>query len=64
MRKSDQSGTVIEVKKVEEIIQKSNVTAYKLIADLEALRILKEISGTRRDRLCVFQDYLDLFSSD
>ena len=53
---------VIEVSKVEEIIQKSNVTAYKLISDLEQLEILKEISGGQRNKLYVFKDYLDLFN--
>jgi len=53
---------VIEVSKVEEIIQKSNVTAYKLIYDLEQLEILKEISGGQRNKLYVFKDYLDLFN--
>ena len=53
---------VIEVSRVEEIIQKSNVTAYKLISDLEQLEILKEISGGQRNKLYVFKDYLDLFN--
>ena len=53
---------VIEVSRVEEIIQKSNVTAYKLISDLEKLEILKEISGGQRNKLYVFKDYLDLFN--
>ena len=52
---------VIEVSKVEKIIKKSNVTAYKLISDLEQLEILKEISGAQRNKLYVFKDYMDLF---
>ncbi len=52
---------VIEVSKVEGIIKKSNVTAYKLISDLEQLEILKEISGAQRNKLYVFKDYMDLF---
>jgi len=55
---------IVEVSKVEEIIKKSNVTAYKLIADLERLEILKEISGAQRNKLYVFKDYLDLFKSN
>lgn len=54
---------IIEVSKIEEIIQKSNVTAYKLISDLEQLEILKEISGAQRNKLYVFKDYLDLFNN-
>ena len=55
---------VIDVSKVEEIIKKSNVTAYKLISDLEQLEILKEISGAQRNKLYVFKDYLDLFKNN
>ncbi len=52
---------VINVEKVESIIEKSYVTAYKLINDLEKLAILKELSGTQRNKVYVFKDYLDLF---
>lgn len=55
---------IIEVTKVEELIQKSSVTAYKLLADLERLDIIKEISGAQRNKLFVFKDYLDLFNHD
>ena len=55
---------IIEVTKVEEILQKSSVTAYKLLADLERLDIIKEISGAQRNKLFVFKDYLDLFNQD
>lgn len=53
---------IIEVTKVEEILQKSSVTAYKLLADLERLDIIKEISGAQRNKLFIFKDYLDLFN--
>lgn len=55
---------IIEINKVEELIQKSSVTAYKLLADLERLEIIKEISGAQRNKLYVFKDYLDLFNHD
>lgn len=55
---------VIHVAVVEKIIGKSNVTAYKLIAKLEELQILKEISGSQRNRLYAFKTYLDLFEED
>lgn len=57
------SQPVIQVSKVEEIIGKSYVTSYKLINDLEELEILKEISGTQRNKLYIFKDYLDLFKA-
>ena len=54
---------VIDVSKIEKIMAKSKATQYKLIADLERLKILKEISGGQRNKLYVFQDYIDLFNN-
>lgn len=54
---------IIDVSKVEDLIQKSNVTAYKLISDLEKLEVLTEISGAQRNKLYIFKDYVDLFKS-
>ncbi|WP_047417435.1 Fic family protein [Cellulophaga sp. Hel_I_12] len=55
------SNPVIDVNRVEKIIQKSNVSAYKLIASLEQLDILGEITGGQRGRLYIFKDYVNLF---
>lgn len=55
---------IIEISKVEELIEKSSVTGYKLLADLERLSIIKEISGAQRNKLFVFKDYIDLFNHD
>jgi Fic family protein len=52
---------IINVSKVEQIIEKSNVSSYRLIADLEKLEILKEITGTQRNKLYSFTPYIDLF---
>lgn len=52
---------IINAAKVEQIIGKSSVSAYKLIADLENLGILKEITGEQRGRIYVFDDYIALF---
>jgi hypothetical protein len=54
---------VIDVIKVESIIEKSRVSAYKLIATLEAANILKEVTGGQRGKIYIFKDYLDLFGS-
>ena len=54
---------IIDVVQVEKLIHKSNVSSYKLIADLEKLQIIKEVTGGQRGRLYVFKDYLDLFHS-
>lgn len=50
-----------DAQKVQEIIGKSNVSAYKLIADLERLGILEEITGAQRGRVYVFREYLELY---
>ncbi len=39
----------------------SPASAYKLIADLERLGILKEVTGSKRGRMYVFDAYLGLF---
>jgi Fic family protein len=52
---------MIDVNKVVEVTNVSKKTAYNLIADLEKLKILKEITGGKRDKLYVFDNYLKLF---
>lgn len=52
---------IIDVAQVEKLINKSNVSSYKLISDLEKLHILKEVTGGQRGRLYLFKDYIDLF---
>lgn len=54
---------VIDVHRVESIIEKSNVSAYKLIKSMEELEILHEITGSQRNRLYIFKDYIDLFKN-
>lgn len=54
---------MIEVNKVIEITEVSQRTAYSLIADLEELEILKEVTGAKRGKVYVFKDYLNLYSS-
>lgn len=52
---------LIEVNKIHEILDVSKRTAYNLINDLETLNILKEITGSKRDKRYVFDRYLKLF---
>lgn len=52
---------MIEVTQIMEAAGVSKRTAYNLLADLERLDILKEITGGKRDKLYVFDDYLKLF---
>jgi Fic family protein len=55
---------ILEVERVQKIIQKSNVTAYKLLNTLEEKQILQEVSGAQRNKLYVFKDYINLFKID
>jgi Fic family protein len=52
---------VVDVKWAVQIIGVSTNTAAALIADMVSFGVLTEITGQRRNRLFVFQDYLDLF---
>lgn len=52
---------LINAEKVSEITGISMPSAYKLIIDLEKLDILKEITGSQRGRVYVFENYLRLF---
>jgi Fic family protein len=52
---------IVDVAKVEQIIGKSNVSAYKLIADMQDLGILQKITSGHRNRIYSFKQYLELF---
>lgn len=54
---------VIIASQVAQIIQKTNVSAYRLITDLEKAGILKEVTGSERNRIYVFKDYMDIFTN-
>lgn len=56
------SNPVIDAQKVGEIIEKTPQSAYLLISKLEDLKIIKEITGLQRNRLYIFDDYLDIFN--
>ncbi len=55
---------VINATSLAAIIQKSSVSAYRLLSELESLAILEEITGGQRGRVYVFRDYLKLFESN
>jgi len=57
------SQPVIDAAKMGMITDKSKATNYKLLDDLEKLGILKEITGAQRNKLYIFNDYLELFRS-
>ena len=54
---------IVNANTVATVIDKSPASVYKLLKDMEDLKIIKEITGSERGRLYMFSDYLDLFSS-
>ncbi len=52
---------VIDATTAAAVIEKTSVTAYKLIENLETLGILTEITRATRGKLYIFKDYIDLF---
>jgi Fic family protein len=52
---------LINAQKAKEIISLSLPSVYKLIDDLEKQKIIKEITGSKRGKLYLFEDYIKLF---
>ena len=52
---------VLDVSRVMKITEKKQFSGYKILKKMEELHIIKEISGSQRNRLYVFEDYLSLF---
>lgn len=52
---------VVHAQQAKEITGLSLPSVYKLIAELEKLEIIKEITGAKRGKLFVFKDYTKLF---
>lgn len=52
---------IVSIPEVIRIINKSSQTAYNLIADLERLKIVNEITGGQRNKFYVFEPYINLF---
>lgn len=56
------NNPIIDASVVAKVIDKTPASAYKLIASLESLEIIREITGSQRGRLYLFNNYMDLFS--
>ncbi len=54
---------MIDVSNVSEVTALSAASAYKLVADLEKFGILKEVTGGKRGKMYIFDNYLKLFRS-
>ena len=55
------SEPVMSAKAVGECLNTTHPSANNLVRDFQKIGILKEITGFKRNRLFVFNDYLDLF---
>ncbi len=51
----------IDASKITKLCEISSASAYKIISDMEKIDILKEITGAKRGKIYVFEDYLKLF---
>jgi len=52
---------MINAQKAKEITGVSLPTVYKLLNHLESLKIIREITGAKRGKIYLFEDYVDLF---
>lgn len=52
---------IINVDRVQDLIDKKSATAYRLLDLLEEKKIIVEITGSQRNKLFVFDEYLKLF---
>jgi len=54
---------IISVQDIINITKVSIATAYKIISELENYKIIKEITGRKRERIFKFESYLKLFEN-
>jgi Fic family protein len=52
---------VVNAQDVAEVLKISQVSAYKIIDDFREIKILREMTGFKRNRYFIFHEYLDLF---
>lgn len=52
---------VTDVQKMKALTNLSFPSVYKLIADMERLKIIEEITGLKRSKIYIFKDYINLF---
>ncbi len=58
------SKPIINVKDVENLLQLTTKPANTIIKNFEDLGILKEITGYKRNRLFLFEEYYKLFADN
>lgn len=58
-----QRPIIHDITMIEKTADISTASAYKLLADLEKLGIIKEITGGKRGKIYMFKDYVALFKA-
>ncbi len=55
------SKPIVDANEIAKVLEVNISTAHRLIQDLEKLKILKEQTGYKRNRVFIFENYLKLF---
>jgi len=55
------SKPIIDAAEAAKVLNVNISTAHRLIQDFEKLKILKEQTGYKRNRVFIFENYLNLF---
>ena len=55
------SKPIVEAYEIASVLDVNIATAYRLIQDLEKLKILKEQTGYKRNRVFMFEEYLNIY---
>ena len=55
---------IIQAQKAKEITGLSMPSVYKLLDELENLKIIHEVTGAKRGRIFFFREYIKLFSNE
>lgn len=57
------TNPILDVDVIQNITGKSQASAYRLLKDLSELGVVKEITGTQRNKKYVFKSYIELFNN-
>lgn len=56
------SNPIVDAQQIGVIIQKNPQSVYQLINKLENLKVIREITGSQRNRLYIFDEYVEIFN--
>ena len=55
------SKPIVDITEIASVLEVNISTAHRLVQDFERLKILKEQTGFKRNKIYVFEQYLSLF---